>query len=97
MRYLRMYRLIRARETLLVWDPGERFAYRVHETGVRGVTAMTEQRALAPSADERTRVGWTIAVDCAPPVRLLLRVSQRHVDKIFQDVMKRLEGLCRSP
>lgn len=94
-RHLRLYRLIRARETLLVWDPGKRFAYRVHETDARGVTAMMEQWTLAPSAHERTRVSWTIAVDCSPPVRLLLRVSQRHVDKIFRDAMERLEGMCR--
>ncbi|MFF5312929.1 SRPBCC family protein [Streptomyces massasporeus] len=96
-RRLRLYRLIQARETLLARDPVERFAYQVHETNARGVTAMMEQWTLAPSAHERTRVSWTIAVDCTPPVRLLLRVSQRHVDKIFQDAMKRLEGICRRP
>ncbi|MGW7365086.1 SRPBCC family protein [Streptomyces sp. NPDC054841] len=97
MRYLRLCRVIRAREALLVWDPGKHFAYQVHETNVRGVAAMMEGWTLAPLADRRTRVSWTIAVDCAPPVHLLLRASQRRVDKIFQDAMKRLEGMCRRP
>ncbi|MGW4872933.1 SRPBCC family protein [Streptomyces chartreusis] len=96
-RLLRLYRLVRAREILMVWDPGEQFAYRVHQTNARGVTAVMERWALTPSAGGRTRVSWTIAVDCAPPVRLLLRVSRRHVDKVFQDAMKRFEGLCRHP
>lgn len=96
-RRLRLYRLVRAREILMVWDAGEQFAYRVHQTNARGVTAVMERWALTPSAGGRTRVSWTIAVDCAPPVRLLLRVSRRHVDRVFQDAMKRFEGLCRHP
>ncbi|MFD4511022.1 SRPBCC family protein [Streptomyces sp. NPDC058464] len=96
-RHIRLYRLFRARETVLAWDPGKRFAYQVDETGTRGVTAMMEQWTLTPLANERTRVDWTIAVDCAPPVRLLLRASQGLMDKAFQDAMKQLEDVCRRP
>ncbi|MER6999950.1 hypothetical protein [Streptomyces sp. NPDC000410] len=56
MRYLRLCRVVRAREALLVRDPGERFAYRVHEANVRGVAAMMERWTLVPLADGRTRV-----------------------------------------
>ncbi|MFD7626544.1 SRPBCC family protein [Streptomyces sp. NPDC059851] len=97
MRFFRLYRLIRAREQVIAWDPGERFAYRVHETNAPGVTAMTEQWDLARSADTRTTVTWTLAVDAKPPVDRLLRAGRRHIDKLFREGTQRLEDLCRQP
>lgn len=96
-RYLRLCKVIRAHEKLLVWDSPGRFVYQVHDTNARGVAAMMEQWTLTPSADGRTRVSWTIAVDCSAPVHLLLRATQRRLDKIFQEGMKRLEHLCSHP
>ncbi|SDM62591.1 Polyketide cyclase / dehydrase and lipid transport [Streptomyces sp. cf386] len=94
-RFLRLYKAIRAHETVLVRDPAERFAYWVRDTNVPGLAAMMEQWNLTPLADGRTRVSWTMAVDCSAPVRLMFRATQRHVDKIFQEAMKRLERLSR--
>ncbi|KUN79883.1 hypothetical protein AQJ66_27465 [Streptomyces bungoensis] len=94
MRSFRLYRLVRAREQIIAWAPDERFAYQVHEANVPGVSALMEQWTLTPLTDTRTGVGWTLAVDCGPFVRLLLRAGRRHIDKLFHDSAHRLETLC---
>ncbi|MGW1586989.1 SRPBCC family protein [Streptomyces sp. NPDC002386] len=94
MRSFRLYRLVRAREQVIVWAPEERFAYRVHEANVPGVSALMEQWTLTPLTDTRTRVDWTLAIDGGPFVRLLLRAGRRHIDKLFRDSAHRLESLC---
>ncbi|MEV5875376.1 SRPBCC family protein [Streptomyces sp. NPDC052101] len=96
MRFFRLYRLVRARERIIAWDPGERFSYRVQEVNVPGVSALMEQWTLAPLTDTTTSVRWTLAVDGRPPVRLLLRASRHHIDKLFHDAAQRLENLCLS-
>ncbi|MFD5428450.1 SRPBCC family protein [Streptomyces sp. NPDC127084] len=96
-RYFRLYRVVRAHERITAWDPGRRFAYRVEETNAPGVTAMMEQWLLEPTSDATTAVSWTLAVDSRPPVHLLLRAGQRHIDQLFRKAMPRLEGLCDRP
>ncbi|WP_406169081.1 SRPBCC family protein [Streptomyces sp. NBC_00996] len=94
-RYFRLYRAIRARERIIAWDPGERFAYCAYEANAPGVSALVEQWTLAPSADTATIVTWTLAVDSKTPVHLLLRAGRRHIDSLFREGMQRLEALCR--
>lgn len=93
-RYFRLYRTIQARERIITWDPGRRFAYCAYEVNAPGVSALVEQWILAPSANTATAVTWTLAVDSKPPVHLLLRSSRRHINKLFQEGMQRLEVLC---
>ncbi|MET8753934.1 SRPBCC family protein [Streptomyces sp. NPDC004667] len=93
-RFFRLYRVIRARERVIAWDPGRHFAYRVHEANVPGVAAVIEEWTLVPSPDAGTTVGWTLAVDAGPPVDRLLRAGHRHIDTLFHRSMRRLEDLC---
>ncbi|MFF3685959.1 SRPBCC family protein [Streptomyces sp. NPDC002187] len=93
-RFFRLYHLIRAREQIITWEPGKRFAYRAHETNAPGVTALMEQWTLAPTTDAMTNLSWTLAIDSKPPIHLLLRAGQRHIDQLFRKAMQRLEGLC---
>ncbi|MFF7749247.1 SRPBCC family protein [Streptomyces sp. NPDC007971] len=94
-RCFRLCRTFRARERIIAWDPGRRFAYRACEANVPGVSALVEQWTLEPAADTATTVSWTLAVDAEPPVHLLLRAGRGHIDKLFREGMRRLEVLCR--
>jgi hypothetical protein len=93
-RFFRLYRLAGAREQIIAWDPGERFAYQVQEANMPGVSALMEQWTLTPFTDTRTRVGWILAIDAGPLTQLLLRASRRHIDRLFRDSAHRLETLC---
>ncbi|MER5932453.1 SRPBCC family protein [Streptomyces sp. NPDC002054] len=93
-RFFRLYRFVRAREQIITWEPGRRFAYRAHEANVPGVSALMEQWTLMPTTGALTKVSWTLAIDSKPPVQLLLRASQRHIDRLFRTATQRLEGLC---
>ncbi|MFC9931461.1 SRPBCC family protein [Streptomyces sp. NPDC127190] len=95
LRFFRLYRVIRARERITVWDPGKRFAYCAVETNAPGVSALVELWTLTPSADTRTTVTWTLAIDSSPLVGLLLRASRRPIEGVFREAIQRLEALCR--
>jgi hypothetical protein len=75
---------VRARERLLAWEEDQRFAYRVEDVNVPGVRAFVEEWTVAPVADDRSDVCWTIAADCAQPVGLLLRAARRPLDHAFR-------------
>ncbi|MFF4572992.1 SRPBCC family protein [Streptomyces sp. NPDC001410] len=94
LRYFRLYRVIRARERIIAWDPGRRFAYCAQESNAPGVSALVEEWTLTPSADTSTTVTWTLAIDPTPPVHLLLKASRHHIDRLFRGAAKRLEALC---
>ncbi|MBJ6638668.1 SRPBCC family protein [Streptomyces sp. DHE7-1] len=94
-RFFRLYRVLRARERIIAWDPGHRFAYCAREANAPGVSALVELWTLTPSSGIATSVTWTLAVDSAPPVHLLLRAGRRHIDTLFRDGTRRLEVLCR--
>ncbi|MFJ9865687.1 SRPBCC family protein [Streptomyces sp. NPDC101165] len=97
LRHFRLYRVIRARERIIAWDPGTRFAYCAQEVNTLGVSALVEEWILTPTAktaDSRTTVTWTLAVESKPPVNLLLRASRHHINKLFMESIQRLEALC---
>ena len=87
---------IRARERILAWDDDERFAYRVEEVNLPGIRAFVEEWTLAPVAQDRTELQWLLAVDCTPPVALLLRAARRPLDHVFQEGTRRMAALSRS-
>ncbi|MGW7363893.1 SRPBCC family protein [Streptomyces sp. NPDC054841] len=94
LRCFRLYRVIRARERIIAWDPGRRFAYCAQETNAPGVRALVEEWTLTPSGDARTTVRWTLAVDSRAPVHLLLRSGRHHINKLFREAAQRLEAMC---
>ncbi|MFC8508759.1 SRPBCC family protein [Streptomyces sp. NPDC057411] len=78
------------RETILATDPAARYAYRVDETNVPGVSALLEEWVLSPAAGG-TRVRWTMAVDGNGPCRMVMRLARPGVGKSFRDAMRNLE------
>ncbi|MEU8436975.1 SRPBCC family protein [Streptomyces sp. NPDC029216] len=96
-RQLRVAGGLRFQEAVIAWDPGERFAYRIEETNVPGITAMMEEWSLTPLSQTRTRVSWTMAADGSRPVRLMMRAGRRRVDKTFGKAMRRLDRMPRPP
>ncbi|MEV7281281.1 SRPBCC family protein [Streptomyces sp. NPDC093111] len=78
------------RETILATDPAARYAYRVDETNVPGLSALLEEWVLSPTADG-TRVRWTMAVDGNRPCRVAMRLARPGVGKSFRDAMRNLE------
>jgi Polyketide cyclase / dehydrase and lipid transport len=80
---------IRARERLLAWDDDQRLAYRVEDVNVPGLRAFMEDWTVTPVAEDRSDVRWTLAVDCAQPVGLLLRV-RRPLDHAFREATRNM-------
>jgi hypothetical protein len=83
-------RLVRAfrtdyRETMLAWDDGERWAFRVDSSGSRLFTAFAEDYRLADAADG-TLLSWTVAFRGGPGMRLAAPVTP----SIFGLVARRL-------
>ncbi|MEV0926106.1 SRPBCC family protein [Streptomyces spongiicola] len=86
----------RFQETIVSARPRERYAYRVDETNAPGVRAMLEEWRLSP-AGSGTRVRWTMAVDGAAPVRLLMGFAKPAVGRAFRDAVRRLDRRLGSP
>lgn len=84
---------LRARERLLAWDENERFAYRVEELNVPGVRAFVEEWTLAPVLGDHTELQWTLAGDCARPVRLLLQAARNPMHRVFGAATRRMEAV----
>jgi hypothetical protein len=84
---------IRARERLLAWDENERFAYCVEELNVPGIRAFVEEWTLAPSTGDHTELQWTLAGDCAMPVRLLLQAARNPMDRVFGQATRSLAAV----
>jgi hypothetical protein len=84
---------VRARERVLAWDDNERFAYRVEELNVPGTRAFMEEWTLAPAPGERTELQWTLAGDCATPVRVLLRAARTPMTRVFAEATRRMAAV----
>ena len=81
---------IRARERMLAWDKSKRLAYRVEGLNLPGIQAFMEEWTIEPVAADRTELRWTLAVDCARPLELLLRIASNRVDRIFREAACRM-------
>ena len=81
---------IRARERLLAWDENRRFAYRVEEINMPGIRAFVEEWTVAPVAEDRTELKWTLAFDCARPARLMLRAACSRIGHIFSEGTRKM-------
>ncbi|MER0444214.1 SRPBCC family protein [Streptomyces sp. Edi4] len=77
------------RETILASDPGERYAYRIDETNVPGVSALVEDWRLTP-AGSGTTVRWTMASDGPALFRLAMRAAAPGIGQSFRGAMRNL-------
>ncbi|MFI8521957.1 SRPBCC family protein [Streptomyces sp. NPDC085481] len=89
-RTIRLRGGVEFRETILATDPAARYAYRVDETNVPGVSALLEEWALSPAAGG-TRVRWTMALDGNGACRLTMRLARPGVGSSFRSAMRNLE------
>jgi len=81
---------IRARERLLAWDENRWFAYRVEEINMPGIRAFMEEWTVAPVAEDRTELQWTLAFDCARPARLGLQLACDRLGQIFSEGTRKM-------
>lgn len=84
------------RETVIVAEPGERYAYRVDEANAPGVRSLVEEWRLSP-AGAGTRVRWTFAADGSGPFRFALRLGRAGMGRAFRDAVRGLDGRLAGP
>jgi hypothetical protein len=83
-RVIRLRGGVRFVETVIAWDRAERYAYRVEETNAPGVRALVEEWRLTPAPDgSGSEVTWTMALDCVPPMGLLLGLARTPMKQVF--------------
>ncbi|MFD7699550.1 SRPBCC family protein [Streptomyces caelestis] len=78
------------RETVLVSEEPEVYAYRVDVTNAPGARALAEEWRLAP-AGTGTRVRWTFAADGTAPFRLLLKAARPGLERTFRSAVTSLD------
>ncbi|CAL9621454.1 SRPBCC family protein [Streptomyces sp. enrichment culture] len=80
----------RFRETVLVAEAPEVYAYRVDVTNAPGAGALAEEWRLAP-AGAGTRIRWTMAADGTAPFRLALRAARPGLALTFRSAVTSLD------
>ncbi|MEU9039429.1 SRPBCC family protein [Streptomyces sp. NPDC048352] len=92
-REVRLVGGVRFQETVMAADPGLRYAYRVDETNVPGVSALLEEWLLAPDAGTGgTLVRWTFAADGPAPFRLALTAARPGLGRSFRTAVRALDA-----
>lgn len=82
----------RFQETVMAADPGRRYAYRVDETNVPGMSALLEEWRLTPAPDSPgTLVRWTFAADGPAPLRLALTAARPALGHSFRTAVRTLD------
>jgi hypothetical protein len=81
---------VRFRETVIVAQEPEVYAYRVDVTNVPGVRAIVEEWRLAPAGDG-TRVRWTFATDGTAAYRLAMKPIRAAQARAFRDAVLALD------
>ena len=87
---------IRARERLVAWDENRWFAYRVEEINMPGIRAFMEEWTVAPVAEDRTELQWTLAFDCARPARLGLQLACNRMGRSFSEGNRKMAAIFRA-
>ncbi|MEU7473815.1 SRPBCC family protein [Streptomyces sp. NPDC044984] len=80
----------RFRETVLLAEASEVYAYRVDVTNAPGARALAEEWRLTP-AGTGTRVRWTFAADGTAPFRLALRAARPGLGRAFRSAVTSLD------
>lgn len=83
--------LTTAEETILAWEPGRRFAFRIDRLGVPLVRAMAEDYRLEPTASG-CRLVWIVGYEPTPLARLVHPVVRAVFGRQFR---RSLDGLRR--
>ncbi|MFI1418606.1 SRPBCC family protein [Streptomyces sp. NPDC020731] len=80
----------RFRETVLVAEEPEVYAYRVDVTNAPGARAVAEEWRLA-AAGTGTRVRWTLTADGTAPFRLVLKTARPGRGRAFRSAATSLD------
>ncbi|MGP4004095.1 SRPBCC family protein [Streptomyces sp. 8N706] len=87
---------IRFLETIMASEAPVRYAYRVDESNVPGVSALLEEWRLAPEG-AGTRVRWTFAADGPAPLRSALGVLRPGFAREFRRAVRALDRRLAGP
>jgi hypothetical protein len=71
-------------------DENRRFAYRVEEINMPGIRAFMEEWTVAPVAEDRTEIQWTLAFDCARPARVMLQAACNRIGHIVSEGTRKM-------
>ena len=82
---------LEADETILAFDPGKRFAFRVDAANLPVLTALVEEVTLEPAGAGRTRVVYRQALALRPWLRWLAPLLRRQMQAGLQ---RGLDGLA---
>ncbi len=77
------------RETMLAWDEGTRWCYRVDETSLPIARALIEDWVVEPAGDH-TVVRWTFAIDPTTVFRVALLAGKPVIGRTFTQAMNNL-------
>ena len=89
-RVVRMAR-VSYQETLLAWDPSERFAFRVDRASLPIANALAEDYRISDHPEGST-LEWTFAIDPRPPLKWSMRLFEPSLRRLFHMTSGRLEG-----
>jgi uncharacterized protein YndB with AHSA1/START domain len=80
-------------ETILAWEPGRRWAFRVDEAGLPAVRALAEDFTLTPEGTG-TRVDYTMAQETSPGFvgGLVIRLAGGQLRTALQNLDRHLAG-----
>jgi hypothetical protein len=78
-------------ETILEWEPGRRFGFRVDRASVPLARAFAESYRTSPH-DAGSIVQWVIAVDPGPALKPFMRLAPRVFTGLFARAMTGLEA-----
>lgn len=88
--------LMRAWETYLRWEEGQRFSFRFDAVSLPAFGAFGEDYMLADTSPGRSRLVWTIAWEPSWVTRLAPGLLERELDSMFSRATRSLESYVRA-
>jgi hypothetical protein len=86
------------KETMLVWEPPSRWAYRVDESSVPLANALVEDWVVEARGEDRAVVRWTFAIDPRTLFKAGMSAAPAVMGRLFKKAMANLsEELSRPP
>ncbi len=83
-------------ETVIAWEPGTRYSFRVERAGAPIAYALAEDYTMVDHGTYSS-VQWTFAADPRPPLGRLLPRSDPLLAALFRRAMERLDRIDRQP
>jgi hypothetical protein len=87
---------VRYRETILAWDDGERWAFRVDEMSAPGFKAFAEDYRFTADGSG-TRLSWTVALRPGPALRVAAPLMSWGCGMLLRRAAKRLSTVAAPP